>query len=682
MKVWIAPLMAAMLWACAFGAVAGDVEHKQGEFRFFVGDAPGFVQPREIAPRWDDKAPGANDAVWRTWLFDEQVDRRKGLHADYIDYAFEARSATNLGDAGRYDIEFNPEYQRLVFHEIAVRRDGKWLDRLLPGKISLARRESEFENDMWDGRVTALIVLDDVRVGDVVRIRYTITGSNPILAGQGYDAMRTAFGSPMLDGRMRVLFDPGTQVASRVQNGASPPVVTATADAVEAVVATRAAASITHEGDYPTWYRPWPSVQVGPARTWGDVVDWALPLYPAPDALSADLEARIAQWKRLPDPMARLRAALRAVQDEVRYFGVEMGSSTHRPAAPSVTWTRRFGDCKDKTYLMTAILARLGIESAPALVSTKLGLGMRDTVPTAAAFDHVIVRAMVDGKPVWMDPTINQQGGDPRDTDLSDYGMVLPVAAGTRALVAIEAPGKPGNGLVEAMRFVPQAGGDTVRFEVEGTYTGAAADGMRRWIATVRNDELQQRYAEYYRKRFGELDVLAAPVVVDDREKNALKITEAYLLKSPFGTEKSARYIDVYARALDGVTELPNTMARKGPLAIGLPAHYRQDVRFEIPAAWRATFAPESLALATDAFTYSHNVDIEGKAVTLRYDLDVKARELPVAQANAHVAEVRKMRDQLSARLRFAVPAEALGDKERDARLKALLRDAIDNEGS
>jgi hypothetical protein len=205
---------------------------------------------------------------------------------------------------------------------------------------------------------------------------------------------------------------------------------------------------------------------------------------------------------------------------------------------------------------------------------------------------------------------------------------------------------------------------------------------MRRWLASIRNDEVQRRYAEYYRKRFGDLDVAAAPVVVDDRAANSLKLTEIYVLKAPFGTEKAVRYIDLWAHALDDPTELPRTMARKGPLSTGRPSHFRQEMHFEIPAAWRATFTPESKQLSSDAFAYSHEVDIEDDAVLLRYDLDIKARELPAAQATAHVAEVRKMRDQLSSRLRFAIPAERLGDKERDARLKALLRDALDNEGS
>jgi hypothetical protein len=671
--VWVVMLFASVSSCAAF---ATDVEHKRGDYTFFVGDVPAFVVPHPVATQWDAKAPGADETVWRYWLYDEQVDHRKGVDATYIDYAYETRSAANIGDAGRYQIEFNPEYQRLVVHKVELRRDGAWQDRLLPDKISLARRESDFEKDMSDGRVTALIVLDDVRVGDVVRISYTITGSNPILAGQAYDLLRTAWSNPLLDAHLRVQFDPGTEVQWRLDNGAKAPRIEKKNDAVVVQVDSHAAASVQDEGDYPTWYSPWPAVQVGPARTWADVVTWALALYPAPDALPADLEARIAEWKRLPDANARVRAALRAVQDDVRYFGVEMGSSTHRPAAPSVTWNRRYGDCKDKAYLLSTILARMDIAASPALVSTTRGLALRNVVPTAAAFNHVIVRAIVDGRPVWMDPTMTQQGGDPRQVDLSDYGLVLPILAGTTALAKIDAPIAPEKSVTAVERFTPQAKDGTVRYEVETTYTGASATTMRHWLSALRNDDLQRRYADYYRKRYGALEIEQAPVVQDNREGNTIKVTERYVLKDPYEKMDGAtRALDLYAQALDGPTDLPRTMARKGPLDTGLPGHFRQEIHFVVPSGWRPTFANEKQRLDTEAYAYTHTIALADDAVTLQYDLTVKERELDTDDANTHLAELRRMRDALSSRLRFATPPERLDTAERDARLKALLQE-------
>ena len=99
------------------------------------------------------------DSKWRTWLSDRQSDRRQDRNVVYSDLAYQVLSPSLLGEAGRFQVTFKPEYQSLAFHRVQVRRDGAWIDRLDPSAISLARRESDFEDGITDGSVTALLVL-------------------------------------------------------------------------------------------------------------------------------------------------------------------------------------------------------------------------------------------------------------------------------------------------------------------------------------------------------------------------------------------------------------------------------------------------------------------------------------------------------------------------------------------
>ena len=137
-----------------------------------------------------------------------------------------------------------------------LRRDGAWQDRLLPDKISLARRESDFEKDMADGRVTALIVLDDVRVGDVVRITLHHRRQQPDPRRPDTTTCCARPGArPLLDTHLRVLFDPGTDVRWRLDNGARRRPCATDADGVEVQRATRMPPpSVQDEDDYPVWY--------------------------------------------------------------------------------------------------------------------------------------------------------------------------------------------------------------------------------------------------------------------------------------------------------------------------------------------------------------------------------------------------------------------------------------------
>jgi hypothetical protein len=665
-------------WAlCLAGAVhAGETLHERGDFRFGVGPEPAYVVQRPLAEQWDAKAAGATGATWRSWLFDRQVDRRGKQSSYYVEYAYEPKTTSLLGDAGKYQITFNPAYQQLTIHEVRLRRSGAWQDRLDPDNISLARRESGFENDLSDGIVTALIVLNDVRVDDVVSVSYTIRGSNPILSGQDSDLAYFGWQSPMLDAYLRVLDEPGTRLSVHRENGAPEPVLRQTADATELQLHMHGAAGTVNESDYPVWYQPYPRAQVSRERTWSDVVDWALPLYPqVTTPLPDDLEARIATWSRLPSQADKLTAALRAVQDEVRYFGVEMGDNSHRPVAPDQTWIRRRGDCKDKAYLLSTILERLGIPSVPALTSTDEGKAVLDMIPSAYDFDHVIVRSLVAGKPVWVDPTISQQGGAATASNLTRYGVVLPIADGIKALEVVTAPTGVDDGTEVVETYASPVDGREVPLEIRTTYKGRAADARRAGFASERLSDTSRRYADYYRKRFGNLDVVREPEIDDDRARNVMVVTERYRLAAPFEAETAAVMgLTVRADAIDGAAALPATIQRAGPLSFSPRGAYRHEMRVAIPANWKPTFSEESDAVQGSHFDYQRKLTVNGSQAVLTHDMAVRDQDVTGAQAGKHLSDLRKTRDTLGSTLRFRMP-QAQAQEERARRLRDLLRD-------
>ena len=677
MRIW---WLAGLLLA-AFASDAAAEQHVRGDLRFETGAEPAFVVRRELPTKWDPAAPGFDDRRWRYWLYDVQSDRRAGRDQVYLEHVFEPKSPSLIGEAGRFQISFNPEFQTMAIHRVELLRDGKWQNRLSPERISLVRRESDFEQDMTDGSVTALIVLDDVRVDDIVRIGYSIAGSNPILSGQTADWITLSWRNPTLRSGLRVLYDPGTKFRVHRENTAIEPQMRRSADATEVQMLARALPATVYEDSYPAWYQPYPSVQIAPDRGWADVVAWALPLYPAHTAaFDEDLERKLAAWKRLPDANARLTAALRAVQNDVRYFGIEIGDNSHRPNAPDLVWRRRYGDCKDKVYLLTTLLHRMDIEAVPALVTTERGRAVGEFVPTASAFNHVIVRARIDGQTIWIDPTISQQGGDPRRFDLGDYGMALPVTPGTAELQAIERP-REGNAGIEVIEsFAPSADGGEVAFEVETLYTGASADYQRRNTLSERGDELARRYSEYYRKRYGDLEVLGEPVIEDDSERNRLRIRERYRLKSPFDNGTAGvRALEVYAEALQSASTLPTSLDRSGPLGYTARGRYRHEITVQLPERWKPNFIEEKIDRTAHAFGFHREVEVGDKSIKLVYEMNVERDELSVDKVAAHLQELRKVRDELSANLRFTIPA-ALDAQQRQDRLRKLLRNAMDGD--
>lgn len=667
-----------LLFVCGT-SLAEEKIIQRGEYRFSIAPTPAFVEIQPLAEQWPAGAPGAKDSRWRNWLFDSQSDYRKGDALSFLDQAYEALSPELVANAAKQQIYFNPEYQTLSIHKVELRRNGVWSNRLNPEKITLARRESEFESDMSDGMVSALIVLEDVRVGDVVRLSYTIKGINPVLKGMDHDDVYFSWVDPILHRHVSALYDPGTVIMHRSFNGAPDVTIKKQNDAVLVFAEAKQIPALREEGDYPRWYRPFPSVMFAPQRSWAEVVRWAKPLYPDPGALPKELEAKMQEWKAIANPEQRLMAVLQTMQEEIRYFGIEMGESSHRPAPPAETWTRRFGDCKDKAYLMSVVLSRLGIPAVPALATTRHGKGVRDFVPAATAFNHVIVQAQLGKQTLWLDPTLTQQRGTAAAIDIMDYGYVLPIADGIvdlREVMRTPASRKQVN-VMEKYR--PSDDGKTIDLLIVSEYLGGSADNIRRDIAARGREEMGKNYAEYYRKRFGELDVLSPFATNDDQVQNKLTITESYRLKQAWDEKTgSTKSLTVYADSMDQDTKLPDTIDRKAPLSLNYPMQYRHEHILELPKGWTWLGTAENESIKSSAFDYERSMVQAEQTVSIRQSVKFNEDSVPVKNLPDFLSKMRDVRDGMNRRFVLSTPA-AMRDQERDSRLKNILRDAMDS---
>jgi len=89
----------------------------------------------------------------------------------------------------------------------------------------------------------------------------------------------------------------------------------------------------------------------------------------------------------------RLGRLHRFVADEIRYLGLEHGSSAVVPHTASETLVRRYGDCKDKVTLFLAMARSANLSVHPVLVSTRFTTREKLFQPSWQWFDHLIACA-------------------------------------------------------------------------------------------------------------------------------------------------------------------------------------------------------------------------------------------------------------------------------------------------
>jgi hypothetical protein len=257
-------------------AAAADVQHiERGEFAFEYGPPDAFVERVEIAREWPADAPGASGANWRNWLIDEQSDLRGAEPVRFHEHVVETTSEPLLATAARFEIGFNPAFERLRIHAVEVRREGLWSDRFKPESVTLARREGAFESDMATGQVSALILVSDVRLGDQIRYAYSVSGQNPVLSGLIHRAANLSWVDPILHRQVRLLFPANAELEQRVSAEVTAPRITRSQQGQELRWVGQALAANPMETDAPSWHQQqwkWLCAATGPRSPAGPVV--------------------------------------------------------------------------------------------------------------------------------------------------------------------------------------------------------------------------------------------------------------------------------------------------------------------------------------------------------------------------------------------------------------------------
>lgn len=412
-------------------AIAGDIP--------IIDKAPAWAVPT----RFDSVTrPGTPEQPSASTL-DRQIRIEGPTTTVYVESVTKLSSPEIVTSFGNLQLLWHPDKGDLHVHAVELIRDGKTVDILASGqKFSVLRREANLERSMINGLLTAVLQIPGIQVGDQLRFTYSVTATDPAQGGHvnGFMPLNLLSNSTA-QSRIRLIW-PTSQPIKWQINGVGPdPKITTARGWTELVVAGPLATPPKIPGNAPPRFNIPASLEYSDFGSWEAVSAATAPLYDPKDSAQTnpELAAEISRIKALsPDPKVRTAATLRLVQDKVRYLFNGLALGNYVPVSPAETWRLRFGDCKAKTILLIALLHELGIDAEPAMVSATHREGTKDRLPGYQAFDHVIVKARIDGTIYWLDGTSN---GD-RIEDLGvvpNFGIALPVMAKGSALEVLTA---------------------------------------------------------------------------------------------------------------------------------------------------------------------------------------------------------------------------------------------------
>ena len=518
-------------------------------------------------------------------------------------------------NGSKLTIDFNPGYQSLTLHWARIWRGSEHFDRLDTNAVKIIRRENELEDGILNGEQSALLVLDDVRVGDIIDYAYSLKGSNPVMGDHFFGTVPIQTGQPVERFFTRVLWPTQRRLYARAHGCSVQPAAMPGKDFVEYIWDLQHTNGIQVEDSLPVWFDPEPWVELSEFKTWAEVNQWALPLFQNPAPLSPELLQKIAEWKLLPGQEQQILAALRFVQDDVRYFGVEIDASGEKPADPSVVFARRYGDCKDKSLLFVTMLRALGIEAHPVLVNSGFRHTIEDWQPAGNAFDHCIAVVQFDGRTCWLDPTINFQRGPLAAHYMPDYGCGLVISPATTGLSVIsQASGLPQTTTTEYFELGRK--NETSTLKVVTVATGRDADVLRSLFATTKRSDIEKSYTRFYADRYPEITQSVPIELKDDEARNQVQTTETYTIANAWTRTAQGKYtFEFYPSAMDVLLKTPVDIQRTMPVSVPFPEHQILRTKITLPAAWSADII--SKTVSDPAFVFQKNLKCSGNKIVM-----------------------------------------------------------------
>lgn len=552
---------------------------------------PNWVLPTNV-PTTQLKAP----VVLR--LADTQI-RVDPSRAYYVRRVIQVNDSGSLGQIGQYAIDFVPQYQKLHLHQLRLWRGGQTIDVLNQANIRFMQREAGLEDGVVSGRVTALILIPGVRVGDSLEVAYTEEGSNPVFGDKQAQSAGWDQTEPVELRRVIYSFHKSRPMKWRLQSDQTHSADLAPLEQEHGgmkrwIFSAHSLPATEPEPFVPQGWIPQRYLQFSEWGHWNTVALWASDLFPPVTVQNPALLQLKRELNRMSQPEQKVLAALQWVQSEVRYFSVSLGESSHRPHHPDHTAHTRYGDCKDKTYLLMTLLREQGIEAQPVLLSLYQKDGIRKLMPSPDAFDHVIVRAKVDGRWFYLDPTRQRQVGRLATLGLGLHGYdALVVDPRTDTLSVItNTVGRDTylSELHEQIQVPELKSAGTLK--VHQIWKSGPAESMRAFLAQGSIEQKAKFALNGYERRYPGIELDGAPEFEDEPDANVVTMRAKYRIPKLLIESNGEWALRFFPNNLQGVFNIPENIRRKNPVALFYQPY---DARYHLTVLW-----PDAIRVVRD----------------------------------------------------------------------------------
>ncbi len=606
-------------------------------------------------------------------LFDQQLLFDKQQKHEYVRIVSQANNSKGLSELGKISVSFDPLYERLEFHHVNIIRDNQTIDVLQQDDFELIRQEKELESNIYNGKQTALLLIQDLQVNDIVEYDYTIIGGNPIFDNRIFAVFGLEWATPVKDLHISITIPRNKKVDIRTHKTTIKPRIEQQGELTHYAWHLSDIKPLDFQGNYPKWFEANDYLELTEFKNWQSVAQWAFDVFAIDTSLNNETTLMLDTWQTADTNNYDLATkALNFVQNDIRYMGIEIGVNSHEPRPPSEVFDTKYGDCKDKTMLLYAMLKHLNIKSVPALVSTELDKSIAARLPSPGLFNHVILNIQIDDNSFWVDPTVSNQGFALNKLGLPDFGYALLIDTKTETLTPIKRNLEQVNHIKTVEQLVVSNESQVADLAVKTIYHGDFAEYWRSGFKTNTVQSIQNQFESYTNQNYGVARSTKTLSFNDDLRQNKLTTDEAYLLDNPWDTHNEFEVIELFAQSLLAYVKMPARVNRDAPIALSFPIDLSHE--FKITGDVQDLKIDDTpINISTQYLSYKRLTKQDDAGIYLEHQLTTLNDHIGVDELSDYYEIIKSIKKHLSVSLILPVNQKKR-IKDSDDRLKSALQ--------
>jgi hypothetical protein len=291
----------------------------------------------------------------------------------------------------------------------------------------------------------------------------------------------------------------------------------------------------------------------------------------------------------------------------------------------------------------------MGLEARPVLVHSFFGSRVDQRIPSPSAFNHCIVQFKYEGREIFVDPTLSNQGGDLDHMENLPYGSGLVIADRVSDLVKLPPPA-PETVFITYTITVEEIGGPA-RMAVRSKYSGRAADTRRDWYLHSSIDEISRSSLDYYSEAFPGLTQVQPVRYIDEGRdgENILVVEESYRIED-FWTisevDTNAVYAEMIPLEMTEIINVPASAERTSPYYLGPLLDLSLTIKIVLPEDWPVK--SDKVEIKSDAFAYNSEMIGHGDKIEMSYRYRRLKESIPPEETRDFIQDHSRIWDDLT----------------------------------